>query len=33
MGETLAYASRKAIKPQILADFVVELTDMQLSPL
>jgi hypothetical protein len=33
MGETLAYASRKAIKPQILADFVVELMDTQLSPL
>jgi hypothetical protein len=32
MGETLAYALRKAIKSQILADFVAEWTDMQLSP-
>jgi hypothetical protein len=31
MGETLAYALRKAIKSQILADFVVEWTDTQLS--
>jgi hypothetical protein len=30
MDETLAYASRKAIKSQILADFVTEWTDMQL---
>jgi hypothetical protein len=30
MGETLAYASRKAIKSQILADFVAEWTDTQL---
>jgi hypothetical protein len=30
MGETLAYAPRKAIKSQILADFVAEWTDMQL---
>jgi hypothetical protein len=27
MGETLAYASRKAIKSQILADFVAKWTD------
>jgi hypothetical protein len=33
MGETLTYAPRKAIKSQILADFVVEWTDMQLPPL
>jgi hypothetical protein len=33
MGETLAYAPRKAIKPQILANFVAEWTDMQLPPL
>jgi ribonuclease HI len=33
MGETLAYAPRKAIKSQILADFVVEWTDTQLPPL
>jgi ribonuclease HI len=32
MGETLAYAPRKAIKSQILADFVVEWTDTQLLP-
>jgi ribonuclease HI len=32
MGETLAYAPRKAIKSQILADFVVEWTDTQLPP-
>jgi hypothetical protein len=32
MGETLAYAPRKAIKSQILADFVTEWTDMQLPP-
>jgi hypothetical protein len=31
-GETLAYAPRKAIKSQILADFVAEWTDMQLPP-
>jgi ribonuclease HI len=29
MGETLAYAPRKAIKSQILADFVAEWTDTQ----
>jgi hypothetical protein len=33
MGEMLAYAPRKAIKSQILADFVLEWTDMQLLPL
>jgi hypothetical protein len=32
MGETLAYAPRKAIKSQILADFVAEWTDSQLPP-
>jgi hypothetical protein len=32
MGETLAYALRKAIKSQILADFVAEWTDTQLPP-
>jgi ribonuclease HI len=32
MGETLAYAPRKAIKSQILADFVAEWMDMQLPP-
>jgi ribonuclease HI/transposase InsO family protein len=32
MGETLAYAPRKAIKSQILADFVTEWTDTQLPP-
>jgi hypothetical protein len=31
MGETLAYALRKAIKSQILADFMAEWTDTQLS--
>jgi ribonuclease HI len=33
MGETLAYAPRKAIKSQILADFVAEWTDTQLPTL
>jgi hypothetical protein len=33
MGKTLAYAPRKAIKSQILADFVAEWTDTQLPPL
>jgi hypothetical protein len=33
MGETLTYASCKAIKSQILADFVSEWTDTQLPPL
>jgi ribonuclease HI len=32
MGETLAYAPRKAVKSQILADFVAEWIDMQLPP-
>jgi ribonuclease HI len=32
-GETLAYAPRKAIKSQILADFVAEWMDTQLPPL
>jgi hypothetical protein len=32
MGEALAYALRKAIKSQILADFVAEWTNMQLPP-
>jgi ribonuclease HI len=32
MGETLAYAPRKSIKSQILADFVAEWTDTQLPP-
>jgi hypothetical protein len=33
MGETLAYVPRKAIKSQILADFIAEWTDTQLPPL
>jgi hypothetical protein len=33
MGETLTYAPHKAIKSQILADFVAEWTDTQLPPL
>jgi hypothetical protein len=32
MGETLAYAPRRAIKSQILADFIAEWTDTQLPP-
>jgi hypothetical protein len=32
MGETLAYAPRKAFKSQVLADFVAEWADTQLSP-
>jgi hypothetical protein len=32
MGETLAYAPRKEINSQILADFVAEWTDTQLPP-
>ena len=32
MGETLTYAPRKAVKPQILADFIAEWTDTQLAP-
>jgi hypothetical protein len=31
MGETLSYAPRKAIKSQVLADFLAEWTDTQLS--
>jgi ribonuclease HI len=31
-GETLAYAPRKAVKSQILADFIAEWTDTQLPP-
>jgi hypothetical protein len=30
MGETLAYTPRKAIKTQILADFITEWMDTQL---
>jgi hypothetical protein len=30
MGETLSFASRKAIKSQVLADFLAEWTDTQL---
>jgi hypothetical protein len=30
MGETLSYAPRKAIKSQVLIDFLVEWTDTQL---
>jgi hypothetical protein len=33
MGETLTYVPRKAIKSQILADFVAEWTDKQLPSL
>ena len=32
MGETLTYAPRKAVKSQILADFVAEWTNTQLPP-
>jgi hypothetical protein len=32
MGETLTYAPRKAIKSQVLADFLAEWTDTQLPP-
>jgi ribonuclease HI len=32
MGETVSYAPRKAIKSQVLADFLVEWTDTQLPP-
>src|SRR6185436_17975256 len=32
MGETLTYAPRKAIKSQVLADFVAEWMDTQLPP-
>jgi len=30
MGEALTYAPRKAMKSQVLADFIVEWTDTQL---
>jgi hypothetical protein len=30
MGETISFAPRKAIKSQVLADFVVEWVDTQL---
>jgi ribonuclease HI len=33
MGETLSYMPRKAIKSQILVDFITEWTDTQLPPL
>jgi hypothetical protein len=32
MGETLSYAPCKAIKSQVLADFLAEWTDTQLPP-
>jgi hypothetical protein len=32
MGETLSYALRKAIKSQVMADFLAEWTDTQLPP-
>jgi hypothetical protein len=32
MGETLSYVPRKAIKSQVLADFLAEWTDPQLPP-
>jgi len=32
MGETLTYTPRKAIKSQVLADFVAEWTNTQLPP-
>jgi hypothetical protein len=32
MGETLSYAPRKAIKSQVLADFLEKWTDTQLPP-
>jgi hypothetical protein len=32
MGETLSYAPRKAIKSQVLANFLVEWTNTQLPP-
>jgi hypothetical protein len=32
MGETLSYASHKAIKSQVLVDFLAEWTDTQLPP-
>ena len=32
MGEALTYAPRKAIKSQVLVDFIAEWTDTQLPP-
>jgi hypothetical protein len=32
MGKTLSYALRKAIKSQVLVDFLTEWTDTQLPP-
>jgi hypothetical protein len=32
MGDTLSYAPRKAIKSQVLANFLAEWTDTQLPP-
>jgi hypothetical protein len=32
MGETLSYVPRKAIKSQVLADFLAQWTDTQLPP-
>ena len=32
MGETLTYGPRKAVKSQVLADFIAEWTDTQLPP-
>jgi hypothetical protein len=32
MGETLSYVLRKAIKSQVLADFLAEWTDTELPP-
>jgi hypothetical protein len=32
MGETLSYAPRKAIKSQVLVDFLVEWTNTELPP-
>jgi hypothetical protein len=32
MGKTLSYAPHKAIKSQVLADFLAEWTDTQLPP-
>jgi hypothetical protein len=33
MGETLSYAPHKAIKSQVLMDFLAEWTDTQLPPI
>ena len=32
MGQGIAYASRTAIKSQVLADFIVEWTEVQMPP-